>query len=192
MPHENTDVTPSNCHTPCLLAVAVKLNKTAEGVCYLQAQAFGRSAWFNAKLDDRQLVQAGKWLIPLDLQQWPKSLPNKGRLELDVLQLPFSKVPWIGNDGSIAICCRATTSLEAVGPREPPSESTQQSAAVQQDVGKASSAASAGQLVQEHADLPLISQAAAVAAADDETSAAAETSVMHGAGSLSLQPAMPV
>ena len=39
----------------------------------------------------------------MDLQQWPKSLPNKGTLELDVLQLPLSKVPWIAKDGSICI-----------------------------------------------------------------------------------------
>ena len=175
-----------------MLAVALKLDKASEVVCYLQAQAFGRSAWFNAKLDDRQLVQAGKWLIPLDLQQWPKSLPNRGRLELDVLQLPFSKVPWIANDGSIAICSRTTASTEASVPREQPSESTQQSAALQQDVGRGSSAASASHLVQERADLSLGSQAAAAAAADDQPSAAADNSVMQGAGSLSLQPAMPV
>lgn len=39
----------------------------------------------------------------MDLQQWPKSLPSKGTLELDVLQLPLSKVPWIARDGSICI-----------------------------------------------------------------------------------------
>ena len=49
------------------------------------------------------MVQGGKWIIPMDLQQWPKSLPSKGTLELDVLQLPLSKVPWIANDGSICI-----------------------------------------------------------------------------------------
>lgn len=39
----------------------------------------------------------------MDQQQWPKSLPSKGTLELDVLQLPLSKVPWIARDGSICI-----------------------------------------------------------------------------------------
>ena len=39
----------------------------------------------------------------MDLQQWPKSLPSRGTFELDVLQLPLSKVPWIANDGSICI-----------------------------------------------------------------------------------------
>lgn len=39
----------------------------------------------------------------MDLQQWPKSLPSKGTLELDVLQLPLSRVPWIAKDGSICI-----------------------------------------------------------------------------------------
>ncbi|KAL0042870.1 hypothetical protein WJX79_002046 [Trebouxia sp. C0005] len=57
----------------------------------VQAQGFGRSAWFNATLDGRLLVQGSKWLTPIDLQQWPKALPSRGTLELDVLQLPLSK-----------------------------------------------------------------------------------------------------
>ena len=69
----------------------------------MQGQGFGRPVWFNATLDGRAVVQAGKWLVPMDLQQWPKSLPNRGTLELDVLQLPLSKVPWIAKDGSICI-----------------------------------------------------------------------------------------
>ena len=69
----------------------------------MQGQSLGRPAWFNATLDNRAVVQGGKWLIPMDLQQWPKSLPSKGTLELDVLQLPLSKVPWIAKDGSIVI-----------------------------------------------------------------------------------------
>ncbi len=79
----------------------------------LQAQSFGRSAWFNATLDGRLVVQASKWLTPIDLQQWPKSLPSKGTLELDVLQLPLSKVPWIAKDGSIAVGRRSTVRAAA-------------------------------------------------------------------------------
>lgn len=69
----------------------------------LQGQSMDRAAWFNATLDGRCMVQSGKWLLPMDLQQWPRSLPNRGTLELDVLQLPLSKVPWIAHDGSICI-----------------------------------------------------------------------------------------
>lgn len=64
----------------------------------LQAQGLGRSAWYNATIDGKVLAQNGKWLIPLDLQQWPKALPNRGVLELDVLQLPMNKAPWIRAD----------------------------------------------------------------------------------------------
>ena len=83
---------------------------------YLQGQSFGRPAWFNATLDGRVLVQGGKWLIPLDLQQWPKTLPSRGSLELDVLQLPLSKVPWIANDGSIVITTKQVVSAAASTP----------------------------------------------------------------------------
>ena len=69
----------------------------------LQGQSMGRPAWFNATLDGRCMVQSSKWIIPMDLQQWPRSLPSRGSLELDVLQLPLSKVPWIAHDGSICI-----------------------------------------------------------------------------------------
>ena len=72
----------------------------------VQAQSFGRSAWYNTTLDGRLMAQGGKWLIPLDLQQWARSLPNKGSMELDVLQLPLGKVPWIAKDGSIVISDR--------------------------------------------------------------------------------------
>ena len=58
-------------------------------------------------------MQSSKWLIPIDLQQWPKSLPNKGSLELDVLQLPLSKLPWIAKDGSIAVGSKATAPIAA-------------------------------------------------------------------------------
>lgn len=64
----------------------------------LQAQGLGRSAWYNATIDGKVLAQNGKWLIPLDLQQWPKALPSRGVLELDVLQLPMNKAPWIRAD----------------------------------------------------------------------------------------------
>ncbi|DBB11592.1 TPA: hypothetical protein ACH3X3_006983 [Trebouxia sp. C0006] len=79
----------------------------------LQAQSFGRSAWFNAMLDGRLVVQGSKWLTPIDLQQWPKSLPSRGTLELDVLQLPLSKVPWIAKDGSIAVGRRSSVPAAA-------------------------------------------------------------------------------
>ncbi len=79
----------------------------------MQAQNFGRSAWFNATLDGRLVVQGSKWLTPIDLQQWPKSLPSRGTLELDVLQLPLSKVPWIAKDGSIAVGRRCTVPAAA-------------------------------------------------------------------------------
>ncbi|DBA68532.1 TPA: hypothetical protein ACH3X2_013596 [Trebouxia sp. C0005] len=79
----------------------------------VQAQGFGRSAWFNATLDGRLLVQGSKWLTPIDLQQWPKALPSRGTLELDVLQLPLSKVPWIAKDGSIAVGSRSTVPAAA-------------------------------------------------------------------------------
>ena len=69
----------------------------------MQGQSLGRPAWFNATLDNRAVVQGGKWLIPMDLQQWPKSMPSRGSLELDVLQLPLSRVPWIAKDSSIVI-----------------------------------------------------------------------------------------
>ena len=79
----------------------------------VQAQTFGRSAWFNATLDGRLVVQGSKRLTPIDLQQWPKTLPSRGTLELDVLQLPLSKVPWIAKDGSIAVGRRSTVPAAA-------------------------------------------------------------------------------
>jgi len=82
----------------------------------VQAQSFGRSAWFNATLDGRLVVQSSKWLTPIDLQQWPKSLPSRGALELDVLQLPQSKVPWIAEDGSIAVGRKSTAPAAAAVP----------------------------------------------------------------------------
>lgn len=82
----------------------------------MQAQSFGRSAWFNATLDGRLAVQSSKWLIPIDLQQWPKSLPIKGSLELDVLQLPLGKLPWIAKDGSIAVGGKGAAPIAAATP----------------------------------------------------------------------------
>ena len=79
----------------------------------MQAQGFGQSAWFNATLDGKLMVQGSKWLTPMNLQQWPKSLPTKGSLELHVLQLPLSKLPWIARDGSIAICSTVTAPAAA-------------------------------------------------------------------------------
>lgn len=61
-------------------------------------------------------MQSSKWLIPIDLQQWPKSLPIKGGLELDVLQLPLSKLPWIAKDGSIAIGGKGAAPIAAATP----------------------------------------------------------------------------
>lgn len=83
------------------------------GLLCVQAQSFGRSAWFNATLDGRLVVQSSKWLTPIDLQQWPKTLPSRGTLELDVLQLPLSKVPWIAKNGSIAVGGRSTAPAAA-------------------------------------------------------------------------------
>ena len=58
-------------------------------------------------------MQSGKCLIPIDLQQWPKSLPSKGSLELDVLQLPLSQLPWIARDGSICVDSKQRTPTAA-------------------------------------------------------------------------------
>ncbi len=104
------DVKGSMFQTQGLIVVC---RKTEVLVCCLQAQSFGRSAWFNATLDGRLVVQGSKWLTPIDLQQWPKTLPSRGTLELDVLQLPLSKVPWIAKDGSIAVGRRSTVPAAA-------------------------------------------------------------------------------
>lgn len=71
----------------------------------MQAQGLGHPAWFNATVDGKVLAQGGKWLIPLDLQQWPKALPNRGTLELDVLQLPMHKAPWMKKN-QVHICSK--------------------------------------------------------------------------------------
>ena len=70
----------------------------------------GRPAWFNATIDGKVLAQGGKWLIPLDLQQWPKALPNRGTLELDVLQLPMHAAPWIKKD-EVHICSKKDSAV---------------------------------------------------------------------------------
>ena len=72
------------------------------------------------------MVQGSKWLTPIDLQQWPKSLPSRGTLELDVLQLPLSKVPWIAKDGSIAVGKRSSVPAAAAVPVTEADEDAQQ------------------------------------------------------------------
>ena len=83
----------------------------------MQAQGLGRPAWYNATVDGRLLAQGGKWLIPLDLQQWPKALPSRGTLELDVLQLPQNKAPWMKND-AIHICSNKDSEVLALQPSQ--------------------------------------------------------------------------
>lgn len=83
----------------------------------MQAQGLGRPAWYNATVDGRLLAQGGKWLIPLDLQQWPKALPNRGTLGLDVLQLPQNKAPWMKND-EIHICSNKDSEVLALQPSQ--------------------------------------------------------------------------
>ena len=72
------------------------------------------------------MVQGSKWLTPIDLQQWPKSLPSRGTLELDVLQLPLSKVPWIAKDGGIAVGKRSSVPAAAAVPVTEADEDAQQ------------------------------------------------------------------
>ena len=71
-------------------------------------------------------MQGSKWLTPIDLQQWPKSLPSRGTLELDALQLPLSKVPWIAKDGSIAVGGRSSVPAAAAVPVTEAHEEAQQ------------------------------------------------------------------
>ena len=161
--------------------------KTEALVCCLQAQSFGRSAWFNAMLDGRLVVQGSKWLTPIDLQQWPKSLPSRGTLELDVLQLPLSKVPWIAKDGSIAVGRRSSVPAAAAVPATEAYECAHQHV---NDAVTDGGAGSEGQTVQQLSQQREGAEAGGVddhhAAVANRSSEAEREQSMQGAISLSV------
>ena len=160
----------------------------------MQAQSSGRSAWFNATLDGRVLAEGGKWLIPIDLQQWPKALPSRGSLEVDVLQLPVHKAPWMASG---EICIHSTVShpaLAAVGP-QPGKVPLSHPVALDgtgvegrsQQMGMQSEAKDAASEIVTSTD----ALEAGTATAETQ-SADADDSVMHEAASAALQPTLPL
>lgn len=143
-------------------------------------------------MDGRVLAQEGKWVIPLDLQQWPKSLPNRGLLELDVLQLPIQKVPWMAC-GNIHIY--STFAAQAQAPQEQQQlPHTGPKAAVDEFVREMSQAGAtqlAANEIQGEVGAALVSlhhinqEAAAV---DDDVGA----SKIYEAASVAVQPDLPL
>lgn len=131
-----------------------------------QAQVLKRSAWYNATVDGRVLAQNGKWLIPLDLQQWPKALPNRGTLELDVLQLPMNKVPWM-RDNQVSIQSRKDSEVVAPQPHQlEDTESAAGQAANQQTLSQnpdSAGASLAGLDALDHAGDTVVNSSASVA-----------------------------